>query len=561
MIYIRNNVKNNLKNIIIEALKKSFEIEAVEGLVEIQKAAKNVGSDYCTNIAMKLAKQLKMDPMEVADKILLQIEKSDMYECSAAKPGYINFIIKNTQKNNIVREILDSNNLLESYKTNQPKKINVEFVSANPTGPLHVGHGRGAIYGNIIAKFLKIQGHNVTKEYYLNDWGKQTEMLFMSVMINTELRFKKNPKTGNRVSKENLIKDSGLEGDVYQGEYIKNIANDYDKEFKAEDYPTPEERWAGSKAFIVDRVTKLIKKALNNLDITFDNWFAETQLHHKENDSDSIYKKVLKKLADTDHLIKIEGAIMLKSDEPRVLIKSNQEITYFASDLAYHDLKMKKYDRVIDVWGADHHGYVPRMIAGLKALGHDTDKLDIHLIQFANLFRGKEKVSMSTRKGEFVELEALRKEIGNDAMNFFYLTKNKDQHLDFDLNLAITENKNNPVYYIQYAHARIEKILNEAKNYQSHKYDLESLDNELEQNIVSTLLDFNEICEKTIMGLQPHMMTHYLQKLAQDFHSYYANVKILTDEINYSRIYLIAAIQKVLKCGLDLLNINAPKEM
>ena len=184
-------MKNNLKNIIIEALKKSFEIEAIEGSVEIQKAAKNVGSDYCTNIAMKLAKQLKMNPMKVADKILLQIEKSDMYESSAAKPGYINFIIKNTQKNNIVREILDSNNLLESYKTNQPKKINVEFVSANPTGPLHVGHGRGAIYGNIIAKFLKIQGHNVTKEYYLNDWGKQTEMLFMSVIINTELRFEK----------------------------------------------------------------------------------------------------------------------------------------------------------------------------------------------------------------------------------------------------------------------------------------------------------------------------------------------------------------------------------
>jgi len=252
---------------------------------------------------------------------------------------------------------------------------------------------------------------------------------------------------------------------------------------------------------------------------------------------------------------------MLKADEPRVLIKSDGNFTYFLTDLTYHDLKMKKYDKIINIWGADHHGYVPRMIAGLNALGHNTDKLDIHLIQFANLFRGKEKVSMSTRKGEFVELETLREEIGDDAVNFFYLTKNKDQHLDFDLNIAVTNNKNNPVYYIQYAHARIEKILNETKNYQSHKYDLESLDNELEQNIISTLLDFNEVCEKTIMGLQPHMMTHYLQKLAQDFHSYYANVKILTDEIDYSKIYLIAAIQKVLKCGLDLLNINAPKEM
>ena len=541
-------MKNNLKNIITEALKKSFEIEATEGLVEIQKAAKNVGSDYCTNIAMKLAKQLKMNPMEVADKILLQIEKSDMYECSAAKPGYINFVIKNTQKNNIVREILDSNNLLESCKTDQPKKINIEFVSANPTGPLHVGHGRGAIYGNIIAKFLKIQGHNVTKEYYLNDRGNQIETLVSSVFAKIDSRW--------AADKEEL----------YQGEYINIIATklkaqsqDIVLSGKNDDkslIPEVSQRYRELTGLILEMTIGMIKTPLEKLNIKFDNWFSEESDIRAE-----VVSKILEKLETSGHTVQKDGALMLKADEPRVLIKSDGNFTYFLTDLAYHDLKMKEYDMVINIWGADHHGYVPRMIAGLNALGHNTDKLDIHLIQFANLFRGKEKVSMSTRKGEFVELETLRKEIGNDAMNFFYLTKNKDQHLDFDLNLAITENKNNPVYYIQYAHARIEKILNETKNYQSHKYDLESLDNELEQNIISTLLDFNEVCEKTIMGLQPHMMTHYLQKLAQDFHSYYANVKILTDEIDYSKIYLIAAIQKVLKCGLDLLNINAPKEM
>ena len=520
-------MKNNLKKIITKALKKSFEKEIDERVIEIQKTTtKHVGSDYFTNIAMKLAKQLKINPMELAEKILSKIEKSDMCECSVAKPGYINFIIQNAKKNNIVKEILGSNDLLKSCKTDKSKKINVEFISANPTGPLHVGHGRGAIYGNIIAKFLKIQGHNVTKEYYVNDHGNQIEKLMISIHAKINSKYGEGQK------------------DLYQGKYIERLAS----KFKTNN--------SVNKRKVIKSVISLIETPLVNLNIKFDNWFYETSLF-----DDGLVNKLINKLEESGHTIKKEGALMLKADEPRVLIKSNKEYTYFASDLAYHNLKMKEYDMVINVWGADHHGYVPRMITGLKALGHNIDKLDIHLMQFANLFRGKEKISMSTRKGEFVELETLREEIGNDAMNFFYLTKNKDQHLDFDLNLAITENKNNPVYYIQYAHARIEKILNDVKDYKSYGYNLESLDNELEKNIISTLLNFNDVCEKTIINLQPHMMTHYLQKLAQDFHSYYANVKILTDEINYSRIYMIAAVQKVLKCGLELLNISAPKEM
>ena len=222
---------------------------------------------------------------------------------------------------------------------------------------------------------------------------------------------------------------------------------------------------------------------------------------------------------------------------------------------------MKDYDRIIDVWGADHHGYVPRIKAGLRALGHNIDKLDVHLIQFANLFRDGKKVSMSTRKGDFVELENLRNEIGNDAINFFYLTKNKDQHLDFDLSIAISQNKNNPVYYIQYAYARIEKILNEVKDYHKEEYDLSSLDNIYEKEIITTLSNFHETIKKSIIGLQPHLATNYLLKLSQDFHSYYANVKILNKDINYSQVHLIAAVQKVIKCGLDLINIDTPKEM
>jgi arginyl-tRNA synthetase len=390
----------------------------------------------------------------------------------------------------------------------------------------------------------------------VNDRGNQIEKLVSSVFAKIDSRW------------------AADEEELYQGEYIDIIATNLEAQPQdislIYDVLSGEnntrgliteinERYRELTGSIVEMMIGMIKTPLEKLNIEFDNWFNESSL--VEMKGGGYTSEILNKLKKSGHSFQKDGALMLKADEPRVLIKSDGDFTYFLTDLAYHDLKMKKYDKIINIWGADHHGYVPRMIAGLNALGHNTDKLDIHLIQFANLFRGKEKVSMSTRKGEFVELETLREEIGDDAVNFFYLTKNKDQHLDFDLNIAVTSNKNNPVYYIQYAHARIEKILNETKNYQSHKYDLESLDNELEQNIISTLLDFNEVCEKTIVGLQPHMMTHYLQKLAQDFHSYYANVKILTDEIDYSKIYLIAAIQKILKCGLDLLNINAPKEM
>jgi arginyl-tRNA synthetase len=304
-----------------------------------------------------------------------------------------------------------------------------------------------------------------------------------------------------------------------------------------------------------------IKDQLDKLDIEFDNWFYETSLFDKANK----YKPedLITKLRKSDDIYD-DGtdAILLKAEEPRVLVKSDGTYTYFATDLAYHYLKLKEYDRVIDIWGADHHGYIPRMEAGLKALGHDINKLDVHLIQFANLFRNGEKISMSTRKGQYVELDQLSDEIGKDAINFFYLTKNKDQHLDFDLDIAIKQNKNNPVYYIQYAHARIEKILNEVDDYKSKEYDFSSLNHELEKELISTLIKFEEVSNKTIMDLQPQLMTHYLQKLAQCFHSYYANIKILNDgKADYSKVHLIAAVQKVIKCGLDLLNINSPKVM
>ena len=526
-------MKNAIKDLLKEALDKSFNIDDSANLIEIHNVtAKHVKADYFSNISMKLAKILKKKPIDIAKTIISNIKNDDDIIVEVVKPGYINFSLKESKKNNIVVHINSSSDLLSDCKTDDPKRINVEFISANPTGPLHVGHGRGAVYGNIVAKFLKIQGHDVTKEYYVNDYGNQIKKLITSILSKIDKDYQSD------------------EDDLYKGEYIQTIATKIQKKIKGVgDFNIQRE-------IILDEMFKIINIPIHNLNIDFDNWFYESSLF-----KDDLVEKNIKKLENSGHIIKDNGALMLRAEEPRVLVKSNGDYTYFATDLAYHDLKIKNFDLVIDIWGADHHGYVPRIKAGLRALGHDVNKLDIHLIQFANLFRNGEKVSMSTRKGEFIELESLRKEIGNDAINFFYLTKSKDQHLDFDLSVAIEQNKNNPVFYVQYAHARIEKILNEVKGYESNAYNIESLDNKLEKEIITTLINFNEVLKKSLTELQPHLITHYLVKLSQDFHSYYANVKILDEDIDYSRIHLIAAVQKILKCGLDLLNINAPKEM
>ena len=542
-------MKDIIKNILVDAINRTYPNKNFIKLIEVQNVtAKNVDADFFSNISMKLSKELKTNPMEIANQLIKNMSMNNDIQIDVVKPGYINFLIKETKKNNIISAINSNNDLLENCRANNKLNINVEFVSANPTGPLHVGHGRGVIYGNIIAKFLKIQGHDVTKEYYVNDHGNQIKKLCLSVLSQI-----------NTIYGEN-------EEELYQGNYIKEIALLMQKNNlelpelsvnKDNNIIIPER----TRNFIVESIIKRIKKQLDDLNVSFDSWFYETSLFDAKNkyNPDTLIE-TLKKTGNIHN----DGtsAILLKAEEPRVLVKSDGTYAYFATDLAYHHMKLEKYDLVIDIWGADHHGYIPRMKAGLKALGHDTSKLDIHLIQFANLFRDGEKISMSTRKGEYVEINELNDQIGKDAINFFYLTKNKDQHLDFDLDVAIKQNKNNPVYYIQYAHARIEKILKEVDGYQNKECDFSSLNHELEKELISTLTKFEEVSNKTIMDLQPQLMTHYLQRLAQCFHSYYANIKILSDgKTDFSKVHLIAAVQKVIKCGLDLLNINSPKVM
>ena len=538
-----------IKEEIIYALKCAFQMNDSVELVEIHRTTnKHISSDYYTNIAMKISKDMKKNPMEIAEKIKENFRDQKHFTISIAKPGYINFTIDSSQKNEIVSEILEKDDLLSSVKTEKPEKIILEFVSANPTGPLHVGHGRGAIYGNIIAKFLKLQGHDVHSEYYVNDFGNQINRLVLSVFSKID---------------KNLCKDAE---DIYEGDYINEIASEIVSLHKnhAGDLSVKnlfEENKHHKllqkyKRFIIDYILDDIKKTLGMLDIKFDNWFLESKLF----EDDSV-NKTINILKDSGKTKKIDGALMFYEEEPRVLIKSNGEYTYFASDLAYHDMKMREYDKIINVWGADHHGYVDRIKGGLTALGHNTNKLEIHLIQFANLFRGKEKVSMSTRKGEFVKLETLIGEIGIDSINYFYLMKGKDQHLDFDLEIAVSSNKNNPVYYIQYAHARIQKILDHVGDYKKESFNPSDLNSDIENEIISTLSNFDKVTQKSVINLKPQILTNFLFELSQHFHSYYASEKFIKDDINYSKIYLIAATQRIIKCGLNVLNISAPEKM
>ena len=538
-----------IKEEIIYALKCAFQMNDTVELVEIHRTTnKHISSDYYTNIAMKISKDMKKNPMEIAEKIKENFRDQKHFTISIAKPGYINFTIDSSQKNEIVSEILKKDDLLSSVKTEKPEKIIIEFVSANPTGPLHVGHGRGAIYGNIIAKFLKLQGHDVHCEYYVNDFGNQINKLVLSVFSKID---------------KNLCKDAE---DIYEGDYINEIASEIASLHKdhAGDLSVKnlfEENKHHKllqkyKRFIIDYILDDIKKTLGILDIKFDNWFLESKLF----EDDSV-NKTINILKDSGKTKKIDGALMFYEEEPRVLIKSNGEYTYFASDLAYHDMKMREYDKIINVWGADHHGYVDRIKGGLTALGHNTNKLEIHLIQFANLFRGKEKVSMSTRKGEFVKLETLIDEIGIDSINYFYLMKGKDQHLDFDLEIAVSSNKNNPVYYIQYAHARIQKILDHVGDYKKESFNPSDLNSGIENEIISTLSNFDKVTQKSVINLKPQILTNFLFELSQHFHSYYASEKFIKDDINYSKIYLIAATQRIIKCGLNVLNISAPEKM
>jgi len=586
-------LKNTIQNLLTQALSslKSAGVISSDISPEIQltRTKDKSHGDFACNLAMMLAKPAAKNPREIAQLLIDSLpDNNDLDKVEIAGPGFINFFVKQSNTLSVINTI---NTQAETYGLSNigaGRKVQIEFVSANPTGPLHVGHGRGAAYGATVASLLSAAGFNVHREYYVNDAGRQMDILGTSVW----LRYLEH--CGVKIT---------FPSNGYQGEYVKEIAEQlfaqHDKNLMHEHAAVyediPEDEPAGgdkeihvdalinrAKTLLGDEsyrqvfdlglniITADIRDDLKEFGVEFDEWFSERSLSGK-----GLIKQAIDRLQKADHIYEKDGALWFKStnfgdEKDRVVVRDNGQSTYFASDIAYHMDKLDRgYDRVIDVWGADHHGYIPRVKAALKALGNDVEKLDVLLVQFAILYRGGERVPMSTRSGSFVTLRELRSEVGNDAARFFYVLRKCEQHMDFDLDLAKSQSSDNPVYYIQYAHARICRVfrqLKEKKFTHDEKMGSENLSlltEEHETSLVISLAKYPEIIEKAALNEEPHLLAHFLRELANELHTYYnAHQFIVEDEaIRNTRLSLIKATRHVLHNGLNLLGVNAPESM
>ena len=537
--------------------------------------------DYACNVALQLARQLKRSPREIAATIVAALPDSPYLDrAEVAGAGFINLFLKQSFKQTVVREVLAQGAAYGRHDGATPRKIQIEFVSANPTGPLHVGHGRGAAFGASLANVLEAAGHEVTREYYVNDAGRQMDILALSTWLRylelagVAVPFPPNAYQGEYVgAMAQAIRHSN--GDRYVRPAADILHDLPDAAQDAEAYldaliaRAKTLLGAGYEAlhrYVLDDQLADCRDDLCEFGVVFDNWFSERSLYDT-----SLVEKAAKRLEEAGYLFVKDGARWFRStqfgdEKDRVVQRENGQYTYFASDIAYHLNKFDRgYDTVIDVWGADHHGYVARVKGALQALGLDPDKLTIAMVQFAVLYRHGEKVSMSTRAGEFVTLRELRQEVGNDAARFFYVLRKSDQHLDFDLDLAKSQSNDNPVYYIQYAHARVCSLHEQWGGDASRLGDADptALDAEHERVVLEKLMAYPEVVDVAARELAPHQIAFYLKDLAADFHSWYNGTRILvTDErVKLARLALATAVRQVLRNGLALLGVSAPEKM
>ena len=582
--HIQELIENALEHL---QAKGEFELSEIPAIT-IERTRNKTHGDYASNVALTLAKPLKSNPRAIAEQIIAELaESSHVRKVEIAGPGFINFYLTDACRLQVIKRILKLKEEYGSSQLGEDHKITVEFVSANPTGPLHVGHGRGAAFGSSLTNLLKKVGYQVHAEYYVNDHGRQMDILATSVWLRyLEL-------CGERIT---------FPANGYKGEYIIDIARDVRQQY-GDDYRhqqaevfaqvSPDEPAGGDKEQHIDDLVinakdilgegyqKIFCKALKSIlggiendleafNVHYDEWFSEKSLH----ESDTI-ERAMKKLEAGGHLYKKEGALWFNAthfgdEKDRVVMRENGLKTYFASDVAYLLNKFERgFEKSIYVFGADHHGYIPRLKAAAKALGFDAEKLDILLVQFAHLFKGGEKLQMSTRSGQFVTLDELVSEVGCDAARFFYVMRSHDQHLDFDMDLAKSQSNENPVYYIQYAHARICSILrkleeqNMTHNVEIGHVSLELLTKEHEQDLIKALSQYPETIEKAAVNYQVHTVANYLRELAQLFHSYYNahQVQVDNENLRNARLNLCLATRYVLADGLALLGSSAPEEM
>ncbi len=550
---IRNKIAEIIRDACERCRKESIlpDDANITPVVEIPK--EEGFGDYSTNMAFLLAPVLKKSPFEIARIFVRHIEAQDICEkVEIAGKGFINFYLKDDIWRRLLKNISDGNGTLYP-DVGKGKKVLIEFVSANPTGPLHIGHGRGAAVGDVLANVLGKTGYRVQKEYYINDAGRQIRTLGES----TYLRWKE-------------IQGESIEypKDCYQGDYIRELAQQLiDNKVQI---PGEKEKAVSMMAqFSGAEILRGIQKDLEDFGVVFDNYFNESALFEK-----GVVDDTLNLLKSEGFAYEKDGALWFttskfEKDEDRVLIKSSGEKTYFTSDIAYHRDKFNRsFDILIDIWGSDHHGYIPRLKASIEALGRDKECFKAILIQFVTLLKDGKPVGMSTRSGEFTTLQEVVKEVGKDAARFFFLTRKSDSHLEFDLDLAKKTTNENPVYYVQYAHARIASIFRNAKDAGIHMDKLDEADVDLltlneEINLIKGILGFYNVLEGSAKNFEPHRITFYLMDLVGRFHSYYNKTRVLGNnpELTLARLWLLHMLKTVIKNSLDILGVTAPERM
>ena len=587
-------MKHKIEDLIRQAINSLISNGTLDASVapalQVTRTKDATHGDFASNVALTLAKAAGKPPRELAQMICAALpEDKELEKTEIAGPGFINFFVAADTAQNVVKIILAQQDDYGRSSLGAGKKVQIEFVSANPTGPLHVGHGRGAAYGASVAALMRAVGFNVDCEYYVNDAGRQMNILATSIWLRylqesgIEIAF---PSNGYK--SEDYIFDIARQLKAeHDGAFVfpadvvmENIPPDEpdggDKELHIDALIERAQALLGEAEYLIvfnaglDSILADIKDDLAGFGVTYENWYSEKSLAQRD-----LINTAIEQLQAAGHLYRENGALWFRStsfgdEKDRVVIRDNGQATYFASDIAYHMDKFQRgYERVINIWGADHHGYVPRVKAAIKALGEDESKLDILLVQFAILYRGGERVQMSTRSGSFVTLRELREEVGNDAARFFYVMRKCEQHMDFDLDLAKSQSNDNPVYYIQYAHARVCSVMNQLKeknlqhNIENGNSHLAVLTESHESELITKLTAYPDILEKAAIQAEPHSLVHYLRDLANLFHTYYnAHHFIVEDEaVRDARLNLIIATRQVIHNGLELLGVSSPESM
>ncbi len=556
---MRENIKKALRNALVQCVDQGILPAAeIPDDLQVSRPRHEQHGDFATNAAMILSSVFKMPPRKIAEALKVQLESDPLFSrVDVAGPGFINFFIRPEwwQKNLCI--IVEQGDAYgKRLQGGGPgKRVLIEFVSANPTGPLHVGHGRGAAVGDSLARVMRAAGYQVETEYYINDVGNQMKTLGISVFLRYQQHF------GRQVE---------FPPECYQGDYIRDIAAGVAEREGKKFLDVPADECIDY--FIsaaVDVIARSIRHDLDKFRVSFDNWFSERTLHDS-----GMVQDTIERLKDQGLIYEQDGALWFRSsqygdEKDRVVKRANGILTYFAADIAYHREKIERgYDMLVDIWGADHHGYIPRVKAVIKALGFDDDKLKVLLVQLVNLLQGGKLRQMSTRAGQFITLKEVVDDVGTDAARFMFLTRKCDSHLDFDMDLAKSKSQDNPVYYVQYAHARLCSVFRNADSKGLSLGDVTTVQTELlsapeEMQLMKVLAEFPAVISGAAEALEPHRISYYLTELASLLHSYYTKYRFIEDDVELARarLLLARALKSVFAAGLDLLGVSAPEKM